>query len=177
MERQSLRLVVHDPTFDLRTLLDDACLPHLRRLALDTLAHEAPSNTCACHAARPHADAAARRIDAPRPGHTVPHRPTDAAHAADALESVCVDADALEAVRSLEIASFESIAVFVRTMRTPALAAHARCRLRTPALACHARAPGAPPIPIRASFAVYRSSAISSMIDENDERGAIKFLG
>ncbi|KAH9046346.1 hypothetical protein EDB83DRAFT_2404696 [Lactarius deliciosus] len=41
---QSLTLAVHDPSFDLHVLLEDMCLPHLRALALDILAPEAPSS-------------------------------------------------------------------------------------------------------------------------------------
>ncbi|KAH9011722.1 hypothetical protein EDB83DRAFT_2448082 [Lactarius deliciosus] len=170
-DARGLTLAVHDPTFDLRALLDDACLPHLRGLALDILAHEArPTRALAMpldhtlmlqHAALKHLDPDIPSLIALQMLHMpqvkeVPSSPGTTGHPERCY--CCVDADALEtlvpmheeALRRLEIASFESIVVFVRAMRVPVLAAHARCRLRTPALACHARAPGAPPIPIRA---------------------------
>jgi hypothetical protein len=138
---------VHDPSFDLHALLHDVCFPHLQALALDILAYEAPSNARALatllersptlqHAAWKHLNPDAlssRALPALRTLHVeeVPYSPGVAGRALlrgaslDALGRMCVDMVALEALthmrrealRRLEVASFESIAVLVRAVR------------------------------------------------------------
>ncbi|KAH9169634.1 hypothetical protein EDB89DRAFT_2196357 [Lactarius sanguifluus] len=145
----SLTLAVHDPSIDLHALLEDVGPLHLRALALDNLAPEAPSNARALaimllehtptlqHVTWKHLDS-----DPLSPGalpalctlhvEEVPGSPGPAGRALlrggaalDSFGSIRVDADALEALahmrgealRRLEVASFESIAVLVRAVR------------------------------------------------------------
>ncbi|KAH9046341.1 hypothetical protein EDB83DRAFT_2404658 [Lactarius deliciosus] len=210
---ESLTLAVHDPSFDLHALLDDLCLPHLRALALDILAPEAPSNARAFamllertpalqHATWKHLDPDALSpgaLPALRTLHVeeVPGSPGAAGRALlrggaalDSLGSIRVDADALEALahvrgealRRLEVASFESIAVLVRAVR---LFPRLRC-LRMPAVDYwHEHLP-VTPAPVHLGewvevlaalpeLEVFRGVSIfrdpeSTTIEENDER-------
>lgn len=145
---ESLTLAVHDPSFDLHVLLHDVCFPHLQALALDILAPEAPSNARALatllertptlqHVTWRHLDPdplSTGALPALRTLHAeeAPGSPSAAGRALlragaalDALGSVCVDVDTLEALahmrgealRRLEVASFESIAALVRAVR------------------------------------------------------------
>jgi hypothetical protein len=142
---------VHDPTFDLRVLLDDVRFSHLQCLALDILAPEAPSNACVLtrllectptlqHAAWKHLEPetvlSANALPALRtlrvedvysssPGTAGRALLRNGAASLHSLGSICVDEatfDALahmpgEALRYLDISSFESIALLVRAVR------------------------------------------------------------